>query len=164
MLTWHVVNPELLAERVDFSIALNTGRPQDEPIERIEIRLAGLVNQAALEYLAEKDVRTLLDAGIEPLRLRIEAALNAATSLTEIGIAVVVVRLTNLAPSSELERALQTPTFEALQQKADEAKMTPSPKPPFEPVGSQMPPTMRRRLRASARRGSLLWITGTNRS
>jgi len=31
------------------------------------------------------------------------------------------VRLNNLAPSSELERALQTPTFEALQQKADEA-------------------------------------------
>ncbi|TGS34765.1 band 7 protein, partial [bacterium M00.F.Ca.ET.180.01.1.1] len=31
------------------------------------------------------------------------------------------VRLTNLTPTSELERALQTPTFEALQQKADEA-------------------------------------------
>jgi hypothetical protein len=34
---------------------------------------------------------------------------------------VVSVRLQNLAPSSELERALQTPTFEALQQKADQA-------------------------------------------
>src|SRR3546814_8310395 len=34
---------------------------------------------------------------------------------------IVAVRLNNLAPSSELERALQTPTFEALQQKADEA-------------------------------------------
>ena len=36
-------------------------------------------------------------------------------------LAAVAVRLTNLAPTSELERALQTPTFEALQQKADEA-------------------------------------------
>src|SRR3546814_4968980 len=36
-------------------------------------------------------------------------------------LAIVAVRLNNLAPSSELERALQTPTFEALQQKADEA-------------------------------------------
>ena len=27
MLTWHVVEPELLASRVDFSIALGTGRP-----------------------------------------------------------------------------------------------------------------------------------------
>ena len=121
MLTWHVVNPELLAERVDFSIALTNGQPQAEPIVRIETRLAGLVNQAALEYLAEQPVRALLDAGIEPLRSRIEAALAGAASLSEIGIAVVAVRLANLAPSSELERALQTPTFEALQQKADEA-------------------------------------------
>jgi len=121
MLTWHVVEPELLASRVDFSIALGTGKPQGEPIERIETRLAGLVNQAALQYLAEHPVRAVLDAGIEPLRLRLEAALAEATSLTDIGIAVVAVRVTSLAPSSELERALQTPTFEALQQKADEA-------------------------------------------
>jgi regulator of protease activity HflC (stomatin/prohibitin superfamily) len=121
MLTWHVVDPELLASRVDFSIGLGNGRPQGEPIERIETRLAGLVNQAALQYLAEAPVRTLLDAGIEPLRQRLEAALAEATSLADIGIAVVAVRVTSLAPSSELERALQTPTFEALQQKADEA-------------------------------------------
>lgn len=121
MLTWHVTDPELLASRIDFSIALGTGKPQGEPLERIETRLSGLVNQAALEYLAEAPVRALLDAGIEPLRLRIEAALANAQSLAEIGIAVVAVRLANIAPSSELERALQTPTFEALQQKADEA-------------------------------------------
>jgi len=121
MLTWHVVDPELLAQRVDFSIGLFSGKLQGEPIERIETRLAGLVNQAALQYLAEAPVRALLDVGIEPLRQRLEAALAAATSLTEIGIAVVAVRVTSLAPSSELERALQTPTFESLQQKADEA-------------------------------------------
>lgn len=121
MLTWHVVDPELLAQRVDFSIGLFNGKLQGEPIERIETRLAGLVNQAALQYLAEAPVRALLDVGIEPLRQRLEAALAAAISLTDIGIAVVAVRVTSLAPSSELERALQTPTFEALQQKADEA-------------------------------------------
>lgn len=121
MLTWHVVDPELLAQRVDFSIGLFNGKLQGEPIERIETRLAGLVNQAALQYLAEAPVRDLLDVGIEPLRQRLEAALAAAISLTDIGIAVVAVRVTSLAPSSELERALQTPTFEALQQKADEA-------------------------------------------
>jgi regulator of protease activity HflC (stomatin/prohibitin superfamily) len=121
MLTWHVIDPELLAQRVDFSIGLFSGKLQGEPIERIETRLAGLVNQAALQYLAEAPVRALLDVGIEPLRERLEAALAAATSLTDIGIAVVAVRVMSLAPSSELERALQTPTFEALQQKADEA-------------------------------------------
>ena len=120
-LTWHVADPALLAERVDFSIGLFTGTYQSEPIEQIETRLTGLVNQSALQYLAEADVQSLLDAGPDPLRSRIQAALTAEPSLREIGLEVVAVRLTNLAPSSELERALQTPTFESLQQKADQA-------------------------------------------
>ncbi|WP_137114061.1 SPFH domain-containing protein [Mesorhizobium sp. GR13] len=121
MLTWRVADPELLASRVDFSIVMTNGQPRSEPIERIVTRLAGLVSQTTLEYLAGAPVRALLDAGIEPLRARVETALADAPSLAEIGIAVVAVRLASLAPSSELERALQTPTFEALQQKADEA-------------------------------------------
>lgn len=120
-LTWRVADPELLASRVDFSIALDTGKPRGEPIERIEKRLSGLVSQSALAYLASAPVRALLDAGIEPLRARIEATLADTPSLSEIGIAVVAVRIASLTPTSELERALQTPTFEALQQKADEA-------------------------------------------
>lgn len=120
-LTWHVADPELLASRVDFSIGLFTGAYQSEPIQRIETRLSGLVNQAALQYLAQAPVRALLDAGPEPLRHALEAALASDPALGDIGLSVVAIRLTNLAPSSELERALQTPTFEALQQKADEA-------------------------------------------
>ena len=121
MLTWHVLDPELLASRVDFTIGLFTGSYQAEPIQRIETRLAGLVNQAALQYLAQNPVRMLLDAGPEPLRRALQAALDSEPALAEIGVGIVAVRLTNLAPTSELERALQTPTFEALQQKADEA-------------------------------------------
>lgn len=120
-LTWHVVDPELLAARVDFSLGLVTGAYKSEPIQRIETRLAGLVNQAALQYLALAPVRALLDGGPEPLRHQLEAILAGDPALAEIGIAVTAVRLTNLAPSSELERALQTPTFEGLQQKADQA-------------------------------------------
>lgn len=118
---WHVTEPERLADRVDFSINLASGRTQGEPIERIEARITGIANQAVLEYLAQAPVRALLDAGPEPLRAKLETALAADPALMEIGVAAVAVRLTNLAPSSELERALQTPTFEALQQKADEA-------------------------------------------
>ncbi len=120
-LTWRVADPELLASRVDFSLDLATGQLKGEPIQRIETRLAGLVNQAALGHLARASVRDLLDAGPEPLRAYLERALAAEPALTEIGIVVVAIRLTNLSPTSELERALQTPTFEALQQKADEA-------------------------------------------
>lgn len=118
---WRVAEPEKLAERIDFTIGLGNGQLLGQPLDRIEARLSGLVSQAALDYLAGAHIRALLDAGIDPLRKRLEQALAANPALVEIGVAVVSVRLHNLAPSSELERALQTPTFEALQQKADEA-------------------------------------------
>ena len=118
---WRAMEPDLLAERIDFTIALSNGRHIGEPIDRIEARLAGLVNQATLDYLAGADVRALIDAGIDPLRKRLEATLTESPALAEIGISIVSVRMHNLTPSSELQRALQTPTFEALQQKADEA-------------------------------------------
>jgi len=120
-LTWRVADPERLAARVDFSIGLFTGAWTAEPIQRIETRIAGLANQAALQYLAQAPVRALLDAGPEPLRAALEAALAADPALADTGLEIAAIRLTNLAPTSELERALQTPTFEALQQKADEA-------------------------------------------
>ena len=120
-LTWRVADPERLAERVDFTILLASGELRSEPLEQIQARIAGLANQAALQYLAHAPVNDLLGAGLEPLRLRLTAALGEDPSLTEMGIAVVAVRLTSLAPSSELERALQAPTYESLQQKADQA-------------------------------------------
>lgn len=121
MLTWRVVDPELLAERINFNIHLGTGLPTEKPIERIETRIVGMLSQIILQYLAGLDVRAALDAGLNPLRAEIEQALAADQTLAEIGLAVIAVRLDKLAPSSELERALQTPTFEALQQKADQA-------------------------------------------
>jgi regulator of protease activity HflC (stomatin/prohibitin superfamily) len=120
-ITWHVIDPQLLAQRLDFSIGLSNGIHRSEPLQRIETRLNGLVSQATLQYMADSPVQGLLDSGLDPLRVRLEASLAAATPLAEIGIGVVAVRLSNLAPSKELERALQTPTFEALQQKADQA-------------------------------------------
>ncbi|NRD90734.1 band 7 protein [Sphingopyxis sp. BSNA05] len=121
VLNWRIADPEKVAERIDFTISLANGQYIRDPIERIETRLAGLVNQATVQYLAEATVRELLDAGVEPLRQRLETALAGEPALNDIGLAIVAARLNNLAPSSELERALQTPTFEALQQKADEA-------------------------------------------
>ena len=120
-ISWRVAEPERLAARVDFTIGLVTGERRGEPLDQIEGRIAGLAHQAAAQYLIEQPVRALLDAGLEPLRQRIESALDGASALGDIGVEIITVRLSSIAPSSELERALQTPTFEALQQKADEA-------------------------------------------
>jgi regulator of protease activity HflC (stomatin/prohibitin superfamily) len=118
---WRVSEPERVAERVDFTLDLNKGLSLRQPIEHIEARLTSLVTQAALQYLSEANVRTLLETGLEPMRARLTAALLDDPTLSGIGVAMVSVRVNAISPSAELERALQTPTFEALQQKADEA-------------------------------------------
>ena len=118
---WRVVDAELLAGRVDFSLDLGSGQWSKEPLARIDGILTGIAIQAVLDRLATRDVRPLLDDGVEPVRVAISEALAAAHLETEIGIKVADVRVTSVAPSSELERALQTPTVQALQQKADEA-------------------------------------------
>ena len=124
-LTWRIVDPDRLAERIDFTIKLDDGAHRGEPLEQIQARIAGLADQIALQYLAEGAVAELLGAGLEPPRLRLAEALAGDASLTEMGVAVMAVRLTSIAPSSELERALQAPTFESLQQKADQATFAP---------------------------------------
>lgn len=118
---WRVTDPELLAGRVDFSLDLATGLWSREPIARIDGILSGVATQAVLDRFAGKDARNLLDEGVEPLRHAVEQALLASGLEADIGIAVAALRVTSVAPSAELERALQTPTVEQLQQKADEA-------------------------------------------
>jgi regulator of protease activity HflC (stomatin/prohibitin superfamily) len=120
-LTWHVGNPKVLGDRVDFSIDLKAGRYTAKPIEQIEGLLTGMAQQVATQYFAEAAVHDLLNAGIEPLRVRLESGLSGADRLAAMGIEIVAIRLTAIAPSADLERALQTPTFENLQQKADQA-------------------------------------------
>jgi regulator of protease activity HflC (stomatin/prohibitin superfamily) len=119
-LTWRVSDPDVLGTRVDFSVDLKSGRHTAKPVEQIDALLTGMSQQLATQYFARTEVQALLDAGIEPLRARLETGLGSER-LTEMGIAIVAIRLAAIAPSAELERALQTPTFEGLQQKADQA-------------------------------------------
>src|SRR5215469_10449474 len=120
-LTWRVADAKALCEHVDFSIDLATGRHTAKPIEQIEALLTGLAQQEATQYFAESTIGVLLDAGIEPLRAQLARDLTGAQHLTSMGIQIVAIRLVSIAPTTELERALQTPIFEALQQKADQA-------------------------------------------
>ena len=88
---------------------------------RVATLLTGLARQEALRYLAELPIGELLENGPAPVQACVERGLTSAERLTAMGIEAVSVRLADLAPSAELDRALQTPTFEALQQRADQA-------------------------------------------
>jgi regulator of protease activity HflC (stomatin/prohibitin superfamily) len=121
MIVWRVSDPEMLADRIDFSIDLRRGMHLGQPMDQIAALLTGVSQQLATQYLTELDVGTILAAGVKPLLERMEAGLIGAKRLSEMGLEVVSVRVADISPSSELGRALQTPTFERLQQQADQA-------------------------------------------
>ncbi len=118
---WRVADPETLGERIDFTLDLKTGLSLGEPMDQLTALLVSLVGQFANNYLAGHGVRDLLDAGVAPLQATVVEGFASDTSLAAMGLTLVGIRIAALQPSSELARALQAPTFESLQQQADEA-------------------------------------------
>ena len=121
VITFRVGEPQALARRVDFTLDLETGRWAQAPLEQVAGLLSQLAQQFVVDELGKQDVRAILHAGVAPIRQRIERGLRAEPALPELGIELVAVRLADLAPSAEVEKALRQPTREAIQQRADEA-------------------------------------------
>ncbi len=119
--TWRAANPEALADRVDFTIDLRTGRLRTDPLERIASLLTGVAQYHAARYIEARDVQGLLTEGAAPIQDAIAAGLGADPRLQEMGIGLVTVRLAGVSPSADLARALEAPTFERAQGSADEA-------------------------------------------
>lgn len=118
---YRVIDAELLSRRVDFSIDLRQGMYQKEPIEKLSSMLSELAQQFAMEHLARNDLKTLLEGGMEALRERIREGFAADGSLEQKGLELVSVRISAVRPTADVEKALQTPTREAIQERADEA-------------------------------------------
>jgi len=120
-ITYRVVDPQLLARRVDFSIDLHNGRWTQMPLDQV----AGLVMQLAQQFVTDevvkRDVRAILAEGVAPIRAHIAGGLGGEPALAELGIEVVAVRVQAIVPSADTEKALRQPTREAIQQEADEA-------------------------------------------
>lgn len=121
VIAYRVLSAERLADRIDFSIDLATGVHRKQPLEQLASWLTGLAQQAALQYIARSGLSELLREGLPVIQDNVRGTLTADGALRELGIEVVDVRVNALSPSSEVEKALQTPTREALQQAADEA-------------------------------------------
>jgi regulator of protease activity HflC (stomatin/prohibitin superfamily) len=121
VITFRVANPENLAQRVDFTLSLVTGRWAQAPLEQVAGLLSQLAQQFVVDELVKLDVRTILAGGVAPIRDRITAGLTAEPALSELGIDVVAVRVADVAPTADVEKALRQPTREAIQQQADQA-------------------------------------------
>jgi regulator of protease activity HflC (stomatin/prohibitin superfamily) len=121
IITWRVTDPERLAQRVDFSVDLTTGKFLKEPLDQLAGLITSMAQQVALRFVSERTIREILAEGLEAVQGPIATGLESNERLTAIGISVEAVRISDVRPSPELEKALQTPTREAIQQEADEA-------------------------------------------
>lgn len=118
--TYRVADPALAAARLDFSVDPRTGRARSRPLDQVATLLAELAQQPALDLLARVPLAEALTT-IAPVREAVSAALAAEARLADVGVAVVSARVVAVRPEPELERALQTPTREAVQVEADRA-------------------------------------------
>ena len=121
VITYRVAAPEVLARHVDFSVDLARGSWLRQPLEKLSLIFSELAQQHAWAYISRTPLRDILREGQSVIRDRIEAGLAADPSLAGLGLAVVSVRVSSLRPTPDLEKALEAPMRERIQQESDEA-------------------------------------------
>ncbi|WP_454129313.1 SPFH domain-containing protein [Microbacterium aurum] len=119
--TYRIVDPDLAARRIDFSIDLRTGRWSEQPLEAIAAPLHGATTAAVVHLLQPRTLDEALRADLAELGRAATAMLADDTRLTDLGIEIVGARFSLLRAEPDVERALQTPAREAIQQDADKA-------------------------------------------
>lgn len=121
VVTYRIAEPERAARRVDFTIDPRSGRYLKEPLERIALQVTLLAQQFAQDYVARTPLRQVLVEGYAAIRGQLEQGLDDEQGLAASGIEIVSVRISELKPTPELEKALEAPTREDIQQRSDEA-------------------------------------------
>lgn len=120
-IAYRAVDPERLARRVDFGVSLETGRWLERPLDRLAAIWRQRVQDPVRTLIGDVTLVEALTAGPRALRAAIEGAVAADEDLTDMGLAPVKVQVDNVSAIPELDKALQTPAREQLQEKADQA-------------------------------------------
>ena len=118
---YRFTDPELVAQRLDFGIDPDHGSWRAAPLDQVAVLLTELAQQYAIDLLAQLPLTAALSSGLTAVRARVGEGLTADERLAETGIGVIGVRVVAIRPEPDLERALQTPTREQVQQEADRA-------------------------------------------
>ncbi|WP_328989254.1 SPFH domain-containing protein [Kribbella sp. NBC_01245] len=119
--TYRVTDPALASQRIDFGIDPDHGHWRSTPLEQLGGLMTELAQQAAVDLLARMSLTQALSEGSAALRHQVGEGLREDQRLTEMGIGIVDVRVVAVRAESDVERALQTPTREMVQQAADKA-------------------------------------------
>ena len=120
-ITYRVTDPATAVTRIDWGIDPNRGAWRGTPLEQVGGLLTELAQQHALDLLAGMTLPRALAEGMVALRERIMASLAQDPRIPGIGIEIVDVRVVAVRAEADVERALQTPTREQVQQDADKA-------------------------------------------
>lgn len=121
VLIWRVHDPERMAERVDFSVDLRTGQWTKQPLEKLTSLLAQRAQQVVGDYLVRSPLQLILTEGVAALLGLVRDALQGDEGLAALGVAVPNVAVSSVRASPDVEKALQTPQREAIQQESDKA-------------------------------------------
>jgi regulator of protease activity HflC (stomatin/prohibitin superfamily) len=121
VITFRFGDPELVARRVDFTLDLSSGRWTETPLEQVHGLLVQMAQQYVIDELLALELRTILAEGVAPIRERIISGLAAEQTLADLGVEIVAVRVAQLSPEGDVQKALAQPTREAIQQQADQA-------------------------------------------
>lgn len=119
--TYRVHDPSLAATRFDFSISALNGKWRSTPLESLTGMLTEAAQEQALALIASMTLSEAMTNGLVAVAERIAAGLDGDPRLSQTGISIVDVHVASIRPEPEVERALQTPTRESIQQEADRA-------------------------------------------
>ena len=121
VIAYRIEEPVRTADRVDFSIDPRKGTWLRQPLEKLALVLSQLAQQHAQAYLQQHPLREVLAGGHQRLRELIEEHLRPSPLLLELGVVLVSVRISSCKPSADLERALEAPARERIQEESDQA-------------------------------------------
>jgi regulator of protease activity HflC (stomatin/prohibitin superfamily) len=119
--TYRISSPEMAAQRIDFAIHPDTGQWRSAPLDQVASMLTEIAQQHARTVLAGLELRESIIGGPSAVLQEVGAGLAGDARLTDTGITVVGVRVVAIRPEPDVERALQTPARERVQQDADRA-------------------------------------------
>ena len=120
-ITYRVVDPATAAARIDFGIDPDAGTWRATPLEQLGGLLTELAQQHALDLLAQLTLTQALATGMTAVRERMAMGLAGDPRITDTGLGIVDVRVVAVRAEPEIERGLQTPMRERVQQDADKA-------------------------------------------
>jgi regulator of protease activity HflC (stomatin/prohibitin superfamily) len=119
--TYRFDQPGVAARRLDFGIDPYTGVWLSDPMNKVAARITELAQQYAIEHVATSGLVDLLAHGLPAVREAMVDGLATDERLAETSIVVIGVRVVSIRPVADLEKALETPLRERVQQDADKA-------------------------------------------